>query len=241
MDRRHVIALLSALVVLLSSCGSSVSPSASGSPTETATETAVHDIIENTADIRTNLKKGLRYYAGDVFLSVAPVTREQLLESESDVYCFGVSIDGAQYLVRFCSEKVFMDEARTLTMDNYFAEIYLLFDPQDGLAGGSLQEFLNGSPVTVKQINAHTVNGYDFGILGNRDFLYQKNPQQAVEDFSSISEDGIYFFCTKSEAPVFLPFDQCAARCTDTGGIDCGIVSLMAAMLADRNNPIQHF
>ena len=237
MDRRHVIALLSALIVLLSACGSSVSPSASGSPNETA----VHNIIENTADIQTNLKKGLRYYAGDVLLSVAPDTREQLLESESDVYCFGVSINGAQYLVRFCSEKVFLDEARTLTMDNYFAEIYLLFDPQDGLAGGSLQEFLNGSPATVKQINAHTVNGYDFGILGNRDHGYQMNPQPAVEDFSSISEDGIYYFCTKSEAPVFLPYAKCAAYCKDTGGIDCGIVSLMAAMLADRNNPIQHY
>ena len=178
--KRHIFAILSALIVLLSACGSSVSPSASGSPTETAAETAVHDIIENTADIQTNLKKGLRYYAGDVFLPVAPVTMDKLLESESDVYCFGVSINGAQYLVRFCSEKVFLDEARTLTMDNYFAEIYLLFDPQDGLAGGSLQEFLNGSPATVKQINAHTVNGYDFGILGNRDYVYQMNPQPAV-------------------------------------------------------------
>jgi hypothetical protein len=241
MDRWHVIALLSALIVLLSACGSSVSPSASGSSTETAAETAVHDIIENTADIQANLKKGLRYYAGDVFLSVAPVTREQLLESESDVYCFGVAVDGAQYLVRFCSEKVYLDEARTLTMDNYFAEIYLLFDPQDGLAGGSLQEFLNGSPATVKQINAHTVNGYDFGILGNRDYVYQMNPQQATENISSISEDGVYYFCTRSEAPVFLPYAKCAAYCKDTGGIDCGIVSLMAAMLADRNNPIQHY
>ena len=201
----------------------------------------MHDIIENNADIRTNLEKGFRNYAGDVFLSVASVTMEKLLENESDVYCFGVSIDGAQYLVRFCSEKVYLDEARTLTMDNYFAEIYLLFDPQDALAGGSLQGFFSGSPTTVKQINAHTVSGYDFGILGNRDYAYQMNPQQAVEDFSSISEDGIYYFCTKSEAPVFLPYAKCAAYCKDTGGIDCGIVSLMAAMLADRNNPLQHF
>ena len=185
MERRHIVAVLFALVVLLSACSSVVAPSSSESRTET--ETAVHDIIENSADIRTNLKKGLRYYAGDVFLSVAPVTKDKLLESESDVYCFGVSINGAQYLVRFCSEKVYLDEARTLTMDNYFAEIYLLFDPQDALAGGSLQEFLNGSPATVKQINAHTVNGYDFGILGNRDYVYQMNPQQAAQKSNAMA------------------------------------------------------
>ena len=239
MERRNIVAVLFALVVLLSACSSVVTPSSSEFRTET--ETAPHDIIENNADIKTNLEKGFRNYAGDVFLSVAPVTKDKILESESDVYCFGVSINGAQYFVRFCSEKVFLDEARTLTMDNYFAEIYLLFDPQDGLAGGSLQGFFSGSPTTVKQINAHTVNGYDFGILGNRDYVYQMNPQPAVEDFSSISEDGIYYFCTKSKAPVFLPYAKCAAFCKDTGGIDCGIVSLMAAMLADRNNPIQHY
>ena len=64
MERRHIVSVLFALVVLLSACSSVVTPSSSESRTET--ETAVHDIIENTADIQTNLKKGLRYYAGDV-------------------------------------------------------------------------------------------------------------------------------------------------------------------------------
>lgn len=235
MGKRHIIMLLLAMAVLISSCGNH--PSMSEVPTETEL-----DVMKNTADIKTNLKKGLCRYPGDVFLSVVPVTIDYLLESQLDVYCFGVLIDGAQYLVRFCSEIAFQDEAHTIPINNYFVEIYFLSDSRDGLAGGgSLQEFLQGASTSVRQISGHTVNGADVGILGNRNHLYQMNPVPVAGDYSSVSEEGVYYFCTGNATPVFLPYARCAAYCTETGGIDCGIVALMAAMLADRDHPIQHF
>ena len=56
-----------------------------------------------------------------------------------------------------------------------------------------------------------------------------------------LSDCGAQYLVRFCSEKVFLPFAECAALCTDTGGIDCGIVSLMAAMLADRDHPIQHF